>query len=627
MNSIIIKLQKSLQYIHQGRLTEGDKLLNEILINDYLNFDAIYMKGIICGMQSKHAECKNYLLRAEKINSNHAFLQYNLAKSLSELGEEKAALDHHKQAVKLMPKNHEAWINLGKCLFKLKLLKDSLECCDKSIEIKRDYAEAYSNRGIILKELNRLEEALLSYDKSIELKHSNPEAYSNRGVVLNGLGRLEEAIISYDKAIQLKPEYQEAHYNRGNLLNELNRLEEALLCYDKSIELKKENPEAYTNRGNVLNGLSRLEEALVSYDKAIEQNPENPEAHSNRGFVLNGLGRLEEALISYDKAIELRPDYAEAYWNKSLTLLLTGDFEKGLSAYEWGWKTEKKQRGNDKLFTQPIWLGNESLANKTILLWCEQGLGDSIQFSRYAKLVKEVGARVLLEVPKTLLALLEGLEGVDMLIEEGDTLPEFDFQCPLMSLPLAFKTDLNSIPSPKPYLKSKPAKVDAWSQLLGKKSNPRIGLAWSGNTNHKNDHNRSMLLVDLIKHLPSGFEYFSLQKEVREADKEALVSSNIKHLGEQLKDFADTAALCELMDLVICVDTSVAHLAGSLGKATWVMLPFAPDWRWLLDRDDSPWYRNHRLFRQSKRGHWDNVFKEIETALLSFSSNQENAVL
>jgi hypothetical protein len=347
--------------------------------------------------------------------------------------------------------------------------------------------------------------------------------------------------------------------------------------------------------------INRLEEALLSYDRAIEISPKNSDFYSNRGLVLQKLNRIKEALHSFETAIHFNPYHTEAYLNKSLALLLNGDLFNGFKCYEWRWRSESiKKNAGDRLFEKPLWLNNESIANKTILLWGEQGLGDSIQFCRYAKLVKDLGAKVLLEVPQSLVALLDSLEGVDVLIEHGMPIPDFDFHCPLMSLPLAFKSELNSIPSQKSYLKCNACKQKLWSQRLGERSKPRIGIVWRGSAGHKNDLNRSIRLSQLVEYLPSDFEYVSLQKEVRDEDKSALKNSVIKNYGELLINFADTAALCELMDLVICVDTSLAHLAGALGKKTWVLLPFSPDWRWLLERDDSPWYESIKLYRQGQ---------------------------
>ena len=277
--------------------------------------------------------------------------------------------------------------------------------------------------------------------------------------------------------------------------------------------------------------------------------------------------------------------------------------------------------GARRPFTQPLWLGTESLAGKTILLHSEQGLGDTIQFCRYAQLVAELGARVLMEVPEPLVGLLKDVRGVSHVIVRGSPLPTFDYHCPLLSLPLAFKTNLNSIPCSTKYVHADPVKLTHWTSRLGEKRHPRIGLVWSGRTEQKNDHNRSIALAALIPHLPADCQYVSLQKEVRKIDKPMLESStNILHFGDELHDFTDTAALCELMDVVISVDTSVAHLSGALGQPTWVLLSFNPDWRWLLERDDSPWYPSIKLYRQPRVGDWDSVLVKLTADLAQLRS-------
>ena len=368
---------------------------------------------------------------------------------------------------------------------------------------------------------------------------------------------------------------------------------------------------------HILGILKRAEEAIIDHDKAININKGYFEAYSNKGNALLDLLRLKEAIESYDIAISINLDFAQAYFNKSYALLLSAEFEKGLQLYEWRWKSSLKNAYRN--FTQPLWLGIESLANKTILLHAEQGLGDTIQFCRYVTLVKKLGARVLLEVPQFLMELLDNFEGVDVLLEKGKQLADFDYQCPLLSLPLAFKTDLNSIPSPTPYLQSNAEKIMVWNQRLGAKSKHRIGLVWSGSTIHTNDHNRSLALADLINYLPPNFEYVSLQKEVRDSDKDVLANTDIKNYSQQLIDFTDTAALCDLMDMVISVDTSVAHLAAALGKPTWIILPYKPDWRWMLDREDSPWYESVKLYRQGEDRQWEPVLERVATDLIELN--------
>jgi tetratricopeptide (TPR) repeat protein len=603
--------------------------------------DAYFNRGIALRELRRVEEALASYDRAIALKSDYAEACYERAIALQGLERVEEALVSYDRAIAIKPDYVEAYSNRGVALQELKRLDEALASYDRAIEIKPAYAEAYSNRGNALRELNRLEEALASYDRAIAIKPDYAEAYFNRGNALRELKRMEEALASYDRAIAIKPGYAEAHSNRGSALQALKRAKEALASYDMAIAIKPDNAEAYSNRGvalqelkcaedalasydraiaikpdyaeahsnrgNALRELKRSAEALASYDRAIAIKPDNAEAYSNRGVALQELKRLEEALASYDRAIAYKPDYAEAYLNKSLGLLLAGDLGRGWELYEWRWRYEQAARN----FPQPLWLGEEDIVGKTILLHAEQGLGDTIQFCRYAKLVKALGAKVILEAPKALLGLLNGLEGVDELMERGNALPAFDFHCPLLSLPLAFKTDLTKIPSPQPYLVASSQKLDKWAQRLGAKSKPRVGLVWSGNSAHKNDYNRSLTLQQLLPHLPDCCEYVSLQKDVREGDRAVLEASSVKHYAEQLEDFTDTAALCELMDLVISVDTSVGHLAGAIGKTTWILLPYSPDWRWLLNRNDSPWYGSMTLYRQDETREWPLVLKRM----------------
>jgi hypothetical protein len=298
-----------------------------------------------------------------------------------------------------------------------------------------------------------------------------------------------------------------------------------------------------------------------------------------------------------------------------------GDFERGLAKYEWRWKNDLLElRGRD--FAQPLWLGEGKIADKSILLHSEQGLGDTIQFCRYAPLVAARGARVLLEVPAPLHTLMTSLHGVGQIVSRGEALPDFDLQCPLLSLPLAFGTEIETIPSSVPYLQALPADVEKWRERLEHSPRPRIGLAWSGRSAHKNDHNRSISLIALLPLLNVGATFVSLQKDVRPGDAKVLGQRpDILDYGEALNDFSDAAALIANLDLVISVDTSVAHLAGALAKPVWALLPYVPDWRWLLDREDSPWYPTARLFRQDETRAWGNVIVSVHGALNDFASS------
>ena len=373
--------------------------------------------------------------------------------------------------------------------------------------------------------------------------------------------------------------------------------------------------EALYNRGNTLHELKRFEEALASYDRALAVRPDYAEALYNRGLSLHELKRFEEALASCDHALAVRPNYTEAHWNEALLRLLTGDFRRGWVKYEWRWKNESLAPPK-RNFSQPLWLGAEALAGKTILLHSEQGFGDTIQFCRYVPLVAERGACVILEVPRPLRELMSTLTGAEQIVSSGDPLPDFDIHCPLLSLPLAFGTRLETIPAATPYLRASSQSLMNWDTRLGPKRHRRIGLAWSGSPMNRNDQNRSIRLSSLLSLLDIEATFVSLQKDVRSDDVTVLKDQgDLLHFGDALDNFSDTAALISTLDLVISVDTSVAHLAGALAKPVWVLLPFIPDWRWLLDRNDSPWYPTARLFRQDDARAWDAVIARVHAAL------------
>jgi tetratricopeptide (TPR) repeat protein len=366
--------------------------------------------------------------------------------------------------------------------------------------------------------------------------------------------------------------------------------------------------------------LGRLDEALASLDTALTLRPDYVEALNSRGVVLKELRRLDEALASFERAVALEPDHADAHLNEALLRLLMGDFERGWPQNEWRWQDaafgvpKPHVRLPRRDFTQPQWRGSEALYGKTILLHSEQGFGDTIQFCRYARMVATRGARVILEVEEPLRQLMSGVSGVWYCAAKGETLPDFDLHCPLLSLPLAFGTRLETIPTATPYLRAGADERD-WEARLPPGDRPRIGLAWSGNPHHRNDARRSIPLDALAPLFDFDATFVSLQRDVREGDAAALEESRILDLGGELADFADTAALMSRLDLVITVDTSVAHLAGALGRRSWILLPFVPDWRWLIDRDDSPWYPTARLFRQADTREWPSVVARVREAL------------
>jgi predicted O-linked N-acetylglucosamine transferase (SPINDLY family)/ADP-heptose:LPS heptosyltransferase len=484
----------------------------------------------------------------------------------------------------------------------------------RTIEIRQADVDDLINQGNDQEDNGQLQEALASYEQAININPNYARAYSNRGNVLRALERFDDALVSYNRALQLKPDYAEAFYNKGNALQDLERSAEALVSYDDALAIKPDLIVALIARSAVLQKLHRFDEALACYDRALSIAPEYAEIYYNRALTLQELRRFDESLASYDRAITIKPDYVSAHWNKSWCLLLVGDFAEGWQEYEWR-RQLKSLQGNYRSFSQAMWTGEQALQGKTILIHDEQGLGDTLQFCRYVQQLKALGATVLLEVNPLLKTLLQSLQGVDVLLARGETLPDFDYYCALLSLPLACKTELNSIPDNVPYLFSHKERVEKWQAILGAKTLPCIGLAWSGSSSNPARSIPLSQLAPLFKH---SVQFVSLQKELLDRDVDTLASiANLQHYGNQLQDFADTAALCDLMDLVISIDTSVAHLAGAMGKPLWVLLLYNPDWRWLLNRDDNPWYPSARLFRQPVMGDWQAVLERVDNELSS----------
>ncbi|HEX7272207.1 MAG TPA: tetratricopeptide repeat-containing glycosyltransferase family protein [Casimicrobiaceae bacterium] len=573
-------MQQAIGAYQRGALGEAERLARTALALKPDYFEAAYLLGIIAGQSGRTHEASEFFACAVSINPGHADASYNLGVALG-------GLERH---------------------------ADALEAYERATVLRPDYADAHYNRGVTLAALNRPGEALASYERAIALKADYPEAHNNRGIVLDRLHRPGEALASYDRAVELRPDYASALNNRGVTLLHLGRYTEALASHERAIALNPDYADAYNNLGNVLSDLGRYEEALVNFERAIWLKPDYADAYYHRGNALRELHRHREAVESYERAIALQPDHASAHWNLADCRLLLGDFARGWEEYEWRWKLRPEE--GQRSFPQPLWLGAEPLAGRTILLHGEMGLGDTLLFCRYAGKVAALGAKVILEVQPALLPLLGGLEGVSGAVSRGAELPPFDCHCPLMSLPLAFKTEPDDIPAAIPYIRADPARVAGWRSRLGEPEKPRVGLVWSGSTALKNDR-RSMALADMLPLVGPGFEWVSLQKEVRDSDSALLASHpEIRRVGEEFRDFADTAAVIELLDLVVTVDTSAANLAGAMGKNVWILLPFNPhDWRWMLEREDSLWYPTARLFRQSAVGDWAGIIDRVAAEL------------
>lgn len=486
----------------------------------------------------------------------------------------------------------------------------------RAIGLAPDDAEYHENLGVVLVAGERWADAAAAFERAVELDPSVAETCLNAAHALRRTGRAAEAAARYRQAIALRPDLFAAHNNLGNLLRERGNLDEAIASYRKAIEIRPDYVEAQNNLASALLETGEPDEAVALYRRAVAARPNLPELHNNLGKALRASGDVPAAIAAHEKALSLRPDDADAHWNLSLMLLLSGQFERGWNEYEWRWAVPKF-RSPRRAFRSPQWTG-QPLQGKRILVHAEQGFGDTIQFCRYAPLLAQQGGRVILEVPSELRRLLQSLPGVEQLVAAGEPLPDFDFHSPLLSLPNVFRTRLDSIPNFVPYLQPDAAQVARWKDRLPlPKDCLRVGLVWAGSAANPNDRNRSITLRELAPLLNvRDCRFYSLQTgsaaaQARDAagEFESLV---VTHGSD---DFADTAAVIANLDLIISVDTAAAHLAGAMAAPVWTLLPFAPDWRWLLDRHDSPWYPTMRLFRQSRRGDWQGVVRAIAREL------------
>ena len=471
------------------------------------------------------------------------------------------------------------------------------------LEMAPDEADALHLSGLIAYQSGDAARGAVLIGRAVRLRRT-PEFLCNYGLALDGAGRWAEAAAAGRAAVALAPDLTEAHLNLGNALNGLERFEDAAIALRRATALRPGEAKAHCSLGYALEQQDRLPEAEAAYRTAAGLLPSLGEAWANLGRVLNELGRAPEALEAFRAAVRARPSNAKDHWNLALALLLNGQLAEGFAEYEWRWLYDAFPSPRRR-FAQPLWAG-EPLAGRTILLHAEQGLGDAIQFARYAPVVAHLGGRVVLEVHAPLRRLFGGLGGVSALATLGGALPDFDLHCPLLSLPRL----VGSIPTDVPYLSVEADAVAAWRERLG--DGVKVGLVWAGNPGHANDRNRSAPLTALEPLLRTpGVRFFSLQKAPRPGDRETMAELGVVDLGPDLDDFADTAAALTALDALVTVDTSVAHLAGALGRPVWLLLPFVPDWRWMMHGDDSPWYPTMRLFRQAVAGDWEPVCRRV----------------
>ena len=539
----------------------------------------------------------------------HGETTYLLGVFLQNTGKIAEAIAVYREAIARQPQDMRLHNNLGVALRSLGQEQEAIACYQKAIGIDPNCAEAYHNLAMIMEVQDRREEAIAYYEKAIAIKPEKAEFYNQLGHCYQQGGDLAEAARQYQEALRIKPDYLEAICNLGVMLQKQGDILEAIAQYRQALAIKPDYPEVYNNMGTAWESQGKLPEAIACHQQAIALKPDFAEAYSDLGFALQGQKQFQQAAGYYRHAIALQPDAAMAHVRLGMCLLLLQDFQQGFAEYEWRWQT-KSQTPEERL-GKPLWDGS-SLAGKTILLHTEQGCGDAIQFVRYAPLVAQLGVQVILETYRDLWRLFTTVPGVQQVVIKGEPLPAFDLQAPLMSLPRILGTTVETIPDRIPYLQAENNVCWVEERNPTSPGGIKVGIVWAVNAQSPTASKRSCPVSQFLElsQIPE-ISLYSLQKEPTDIPDGAPIQDLSTHLG----DFADTAAAIAQLDLVISVDTAVAHLAGALGKPVWVLLPFSPDWRWLLDRSDSPWYPTMRLFRQAKQSDWQSVFAQVKAAL------------
>ena len=637
---------------HQaGRYEEADRVCREVLRVEPENAAAWHLLGLVQFRLGRLDEAESAYRKALAVRPEFAEAHGDLGVMLATRGRLEEALEPLRRAVALAPESVDAHSNLGMALFQLGRPEEAAASLRQAIRCNPDHPMAPSALGYLLSSRGKFAEMAEVFRPLARLRPDHLVAHLRLGEALVNLGELDEAKACFEVALRLAPEAPEAHLGLGLVLitqeqfeaavpslrraaalaperpeaqallerafRGLGRLDEALEAAEQALRLQPDDADGHCLHGFLLDELRRVEEAIRSYDRAIELDPNHSEAHHNRGVALGKLARYEEAIAAFDQALRLRPDYPEAWRNRALARLILGDLERGWADLEWGWKRRLLNKPPCPL---PLWTG-EPLQGRTILLHEDQGLGDAIQFVRYAAHVQARGGRVVVLCRKPLARLLETCPGIDQVVVRGEALPECDVHSSLVRLMGLFTKTLETIPASVPYFRADPARVDRWRDRLAAWPGFRVGIAWQGNPKHTRDRDRSfpMALFERLAGI-EGVRLISLQKgygieQLREWGGRFPVVDLGDEVDPDLAMMEDTPAIMMGLDLVITPDTSLAHLAGALGVPVWIALPRAPDWRWLLDREDSPWYPTARLFRQTVRGQWGPVFDRIAAAL------------
>jgi len=612
----------------RGDLVQAKRLSRQALDRNPKRAGAWHLAGVIDLHSGQLADALAAFDASLSIQPVNADAHANRGLALQQLGRNAEAVRSYDVALTIRPDAAQTHNNRGMALADLADLDAAQQDYQRAIHVQPDYAAAHYNLGLLLLTRGQFEGALASFDASIGIAADHAEAYASRGLVLHGLKRYAQALASYDKAISLEPAFALAYNNRGLAHQALRDFSAAMQDYRSAIAHEPSLSQAYSNLGTVFKAMHRFDDALLAYDQSLAVGPAVAQVLCNRGAVLQALQRADEAKACFDQAIALDADLVEAHCHRAYLSLLLGDWVAGWQSYEWRAR-HPQSRIARRNFASPRWTQNDPLLGKTILVHSEQGLGDTLQFCRFVRCLADRGAHVVFEVQRPLLALLQTLSGVSQVVAAGDDLPDFDFHCPLMSLPLELGiTEAHLLDNPAPYLAADPDKSQQWNRRLGAQMRPRVGLVWSGGFRPEqpelwSTHERRNIFLAQISTLNTrGVDFFSLQKgEPAESQVLAEIGrywkgDNFFNYAAELKDFTDTAALIANLDLVISVDTSTAHLAAAMGKPVWLLNRFDTCWRWQLHRRDSPWYPTLTMFRQTVASDWSMPLQQIGVGLL-----------
>jgi tetratricopeptide (TPR) repeat protein len=605
------------QHADAGRFADAEGLCRRVLGDRPDCDEAVHLLGNVIFRAGRAGNAIPFLSRAAKRKPDQFQLQLELARACAAAGETERAIAAYRRCAQLGPNESAAHAEVGILLSKVERPGEAVGFLKRAVELAPMSAEFHFHLGVALGNCGERERAIAAYERAIELDASMPEPHANLGVAYRAAGKFQLALAAYGRALELNAECAEVHCNLGVALAECDRMSEAIACYQRALAINPAFANAHFNLANALRKDDQHERAIEIFRRAIELNPGFVQAYSNMAMSFNDLGKHDLALQAYDRAVELKPEWGEARWNRSLTHLVFGNFERGWAEFDCRNRIDPP---SSREFPGQRWNG-EDLAGKTIVFNYEMGLGDSLNFVRYVPLVASRAGRVILECQEPLRELFESVAGVDEVItlRKGEAYLRYDVHCSLMRLPELFHSDAATMPRTVPYLCPRRERVEKWRKRMGARSGKvRVGLVWAGSPEHQNDRQRSIRLDSFAPlAIAPGVEFFSLQRGAA-AEQAASPPRGMKLIdyAGDFENMADTAAVVEQLDLVISVDTSVAHLAGALGKAVWVLLAYVPDWRWMLDRGDTPWYPTIRLFRQARIGEWDSVMRDVAESLV-----------